>query len=87
MKTWTEAKNDFVKDHLSKPLKAPNTRLRALGNIETSLRGNNKNLLEGSTIFIKYDELSFRDFYRKLKDNPLNSAEKSVIHGLYKFSV
>jgi hypothetical protein len=87
MKTWTEAKNDYVKDHLSKPLKAPNIRLKSLENIETALKEKNKNLLNDRTFFKQYNENSLRDYYLKLKGKQLNSAEKSVIHGLFKFSI
>jgi hypothetical protein len=87
MKTWIEAKNAYVKDHLSKPLKAPKIRLGALENIETALKEKNEALLVGSTLFKKYNESSLLDFYLGLKGKPLNSAEKSVIHGLFKFSV
>lgn len=87
MKTWIEAKDAYIIDHLSKPLKAPNIRLNALKNIESSLKEKDKALLEGSIIFRKFNESSLLDFYLRLKGKPLNSAEKSVIHGLYKFSI
>jgi hypothetical protein len=87
MKTWTEAKNDYVKDHLSKPLKAPNIRFKSLENIETALIEKNKNLLNDKTFFKRYNENSLRDYYLKFKGKQLNSAEKSVIHGLFKFSI
>jgi hypothetical protein len=87
MKTWVEAKNAYVKDPLSKPLKAPNIRLDALKNIEAALKAKDKALLEGSLIFQKHNKSSLLDFYLRLKGKPLNSAEKSVIHGLFKFAL
>lgn len=87
MKTWTEVKNDYVKDHLSKPLKAPNIRIKALENIEAALKEKNKDLLNDGTLFKRYNENSLRDYYQKLKGKQLNSAEKSVIHSLFKFSI
>jgi hypothetical protein len=87
MKTWNEAKNAYIKVHLSKPLKSPNIRLNALKNIEGFLNEIYKTLLKDNTIFKKYNEGAILDYYLKLKGKPLNGAEKSVIHGLYKFSL
>lgn len=86
MKSYLEVKDAYVKDHLSKPLKAPNIRLGALNNIEKAIRKENNKLLEGGTLFKKFTKESFSNYYLSLKDRPLNSAEKSVIHGLFKFS-
>lgn len=87
IKTYLDAKNAYVKDHLSKPLKAPNIRLGALSNIDEAIKKDNYKLLEGTALFQKYTKESLLDYYLKLKGRPLNSAEKSVIHGLFKFSV
>ena len=87
MKDWNKAKNAYIKDHLSKPLKAPNIRLNALENIETAIKNDNYKLLAENEIFIKYTREAMLDYYLKLKGKPLNSAEKSVIQGLYKFSI
>ena len=86
MKTWVEAKNAYVKDHLSKPLKAPNIRLNAFKNIELALKEHDRTLLDGISIFKKYNESSLGELYLKLKGKPLNNADKSVIHGLFKFA-
>lgn len=86
MKSYLEAKNGYIKDHLSKPLKAPNIRLGALNNIEEALNKDNHKLLDGSTLFQKFTKESLTDYYLKLKGKPLNSAEKSVVYGLFKFS-
>lgn len=86
MKTFEEAKSNYIKDHLCKPLKSPNIRLGALRNIEAALKEKDGSLVQGSLIFEKFNESSLLDFYQKLKAKPLNSAEKSVIHGLFKFS-
>lgn len=87
MKTFLEAKDAYIKDHLSKPLKAPNRRLGALNNIEAAIKQDNHKLLEGGVLFRKFNKESLLDYYLRLKGRPLNSAEKSVIHGLIKFSV
>lgn len=87
MKTWKEAKDAYIKDHLSKPLKAPNIRLNALKNIEEAIMHDNHKLLVQDDVFKKYTKEKLHDYYLKLKGKPLNSAEKSVIHGLNKFSI
>jgi hypothetical protein len=58
-----------------------------LEKIETVLKEKNKNLLNDGTFLKRYDENSLRDYYLKFKGKQLNSAEKSVIHGLFKFSI
>ncbi len=87
MKTWNQAKESYIKDHLSKPLKTPNIRLNALKNIEETITHNNYKLLMQDDIFKKFTKETLLDYYLKLKGKPLNSAEQSVIHGLYKFSI
>lgn len=85
MKTWQEAKAAYLKDHLSKPLKAPNIRIGALGNIENATTNKNPEYLKGDEIFTKFDRNAFLDFYESQKGTHLNGAEKSLINGLYKF--
>ncbi len=85
MKTWEEAKQAYLKAHLSKTLKAPNIRIGALANIENTIKNNNHEYLKSDEIFIKFDRNAFLDFYESLKGTRLNSAEKSVINGHYKF--
>ena len=87
MKTYLEAKNCYIKDHESKPLKAPKIRLNALSNIEEAIQKDNYKLLEGIVLFQKFTKESLLDYYLRIKGRPLNSAEKSVIHGLFKFSI
>jgi hypothetical protein len=87
MKNWEQVKEAYIKDHEAKPLKAPAIRLNALKNIEEAIRQYNYKLLEQDMVFRKYSKEGFLDLYTKLKGKPLNGAEKSVIHGLYKFSV
>ncbi len=87
MKTWEEAKLAYLKDHLSKPLKKPAIRINALNNIELAIKGKHPEHLISDKIFSLFSESSLRDYYQNLKGKHLNSAEKSVIHGLFKFSV
>ncbi|MBL0147113.1 MAG: hypothetical protein IPP48_16780 [Chitinophagaceae bacterium] len=87
MKTWKEAKLAYLNDHLSKPLKAPDIRLRSLDYIESAVKNKYPELLEGDKIFTKFKKVEFEELYAQLKGRRINSADKSVIHGLYKFSV
>jgi hypothetical protein len=87
MKTWNEAKLAYLNDHMSKPLKFPDIRLRSLNYIESAIKNSHPELLEGDKIFSSFSKTEFGDFYAKLKGRRINSADKSVIHGLFKFSV
>jgi len=87
MKNWQEAKQAFIKEHLSKSLKAPNIRLSVLTKIENAIQTEEPEYLMRDNIFKKFEKNAFLDFYASLKGTHLNSAEKSVINGLYKFSV
>ena len=87
MKTWKEAKLVYLNDHLSKPLKVPDIRLRSLDYIESALKNFSPGLLETNELFTKFSKTECYDLYAKLKGRRINSADKSVIHGLYKFSV
>jgi len=86
MKTYTEAKRDYVKDHLSKDLKSPTIRLNALTRIEDTIQSKSPDLLKNDNLFTKYDKNSFELQYLNWKSYDLNGAEKSVIVGLFKFS-
>lgn len=85
MKSWKHTKEAYIKDHLSKPLESPSTRLNALNNIEEAITRYNYKLLDEDTVFRKYSKESFMDFYMSLKGKPMNGSEKSVINGLFKF--
>jgi len=87
MKTYNDAKKAYVKDHLSKDLRAPQIRLNALERIESTVQKFDKELLSGSNLFIKYSKMEFSEKYELWKGYSLNGAEKSVIVGLFKFSV
>jgi 5'(3')-deoxyribonucleotidase len=86
MKDWETSKLAYIKDHNAKPLKKPQIRLNTLRNIETALNQKFPELLKDPDIFKNLTRATFEDRYFKAKGKPLNSAEKSVIFGLYKFS-
>jgi hypothetical protein len=86
MKTWTQAKNEYLKDHLSKPLAQPNLRLDALTAIERVFREKFPELLKGENVFMNIGKKYMMKLYECLKGTRLNDAEKSVLNGRYKFS-
>jgi hypothetical protein len=87
MKTWNEAKLEYLSDHLKKPLKNPYLRVKSLSNIEEAIKKHHPELLISDSIFRSFSKSEFADLYAVLKGRRLNDADKSVIHGLYKFSV
>ncbi|UII20853.1 hypothetical protein [Fulvivirga ligni] len=86
MKTYSEAKDLYIKDHLRKDLSQPERRINALKAIERSIKINAPILLQQSNLFQQYDEYSFFIKYEEWKQTALSNAEKSVIRGLFKFS-
>lgn len=86
MKSYNEAKKAYIKDHKSKNLVDPKRRLNALTAIEEIIRINTPDLLIEDNLFKKFDRVSFIDKYLFWKGTSLNSAENSVIIGLFKFS-
>jgi hypothetical protein len=87
MKNWQQAKEAFIKDHLSKSLEQPERRLNALKAIEKIFQGKFPELLNDKNVFDNFKKMYFLKLYECLKGRSLSSAEKSVINGLYKFSV
>ena len=86
MKTWDEAKLAYLNDHLKKSLKYPDIRLRSLNYIEAALKEQHPHLLDGNKLFTTFNKVEFGALYAHMKGRRLNSSDKSVIHGLYKFS-
>jgi hypothetical protein len=87
MYNWTTTKEKFINDHKSKPLKQQQRRLNALIAIESILQTKYPALLKDDLLFKNVVEAEMLDLYEKAKGKPLSGAEKSVIHGLYKFSI
>ncbi len=86
MKNWTQTKNDYIKDHLSKSLEQPERRLNALTAIEKTFKEKFPELLNDEDVFTNIKKMYLLKLYECLKGSSLSSAEKSVINGLYKFS-
>ena len=86
MKNWQQAKETYIKDHLSKSLEQPERRLNALKAIEKTFQENFPELLNDKNVFQNIKKMYFLKLYECLKGSSLSGAEKSVISGLYKFS-
>ena len=87
MRNWKQAKEAYIKDHLSKTLAQPERRLNALKAIEHVFSQQFPELLADNKVFINIKEMYLIKLYECLKGTSLSSAEKSVFNGLYKFSV
>lgn len=82
---WENLKNLYKKDHLSKGLKKPGIRLNALENIDRLMKAAFPEVIASPE---KLNQITKARLSNKLEDEKgyaLNSAEKSVITGLYKF--
>lgn len=86
MKNWEQAKLAYLTDHLSKLRPSPDQELRSLSDIENAVKSKYPHLLEDKQLFKKLSENEFIHLYTTLKGRRINRFDKSVIHGLYKFS-
>lgn len=88
MKTWNEVKLAFLNEHFRNGVKAfPDQKLRSLNYIEGALQQEFPKLLEGDTLFKTLTQEQFEQLYCEMKGRRINRYDKSVIHGLFKFSV
>lgn len=86
MKNWKQAKEAYIKDHLTKQLANPEIRLNALTAIEKNFKEKFPEPLTDEGVFLNIGKLYLMKLYECLKGKVLNDAEKSVFNGLYKFS-
>lgn len=87
MKNWKQAKEAYIKDHLTKTLDQPERRLNALAAIEKVFSQKFPELLKDDQVFTNIKKMYLVKLYECLKGTTASSAEKSVITGLYKFSI
>lgn len=87
MKNWTQVAQAYKEDHLSKPLADAERRLSALSAIERVFTMKFPELLKDPAVFVNVTKPYLVKLYECLKGSPLSDAEKSVINGLYKFSL
>lgn len=86
MKNWKQAKEAYIKDHLSKTLEQPERRLKALEAIEKVFSQQFPELLEDNEVFTNIKKVYLLKLYECLKGTNVSGAEKSVINGLFKSS-
>jgi hypothetical protein len=86
MKSYTETKEAYLKDHLSKKLKQPQRRIYALKAIESKIKQYQPDFLKDDNLFNRMNRDTFSKRYQEWKGSPLSGAEKSVINGLFRFS-
>lgn len=86
MNNWRKAKEAYIKDHLKKQLAKPEIRLNALKAVEKNFKEKFPEPLTDERLFLNISKVYLMKLYVCLKGKALNSAEKSVFNGLYKFS-
>jgi len=82
---WKQLRTLYTKDHLSKGLKNPKIRLNALANLESIIQRKMPEIIDNPSLLLEIDKASFKSMVQRFKGSDLNSAESSVINGLYKF--
>ena len=85
MDNWTKLKNLYVKDHESKVLTSPQTRLNALDRIEKLFQQHFPHIIKQPKFLKQIPKDQFMKEVQLKKGSNLNSSEESVIHGFYKF--
>ena len=86
MKNWKQASELYIRDHLAKNLADHNIRLNAFKRIELTFSEKFSEPLYDKDVFQNVSKPYLMKLYECLKGYDLNSAEKSVFTGLYKFS-
>lgn len=82
--TWNELKPLIEDDLLSRQLKDPSIRLRALDNIEALLKVHMPDLLNDILAICNIEKNEFKKLITHYKGKELNGAEKSVINDIYR---
>lgn len=81
---WFEIKESIKNDLLSRGLKDPSIRLRALDNIEAILKRHYEDYISSPELLRSIKKNDFKAKVEKYKSNmKLNSAEESVINEIY----
>lgn len=86
MKSWKQAREIYIKDHMAKTLTDHSIRLNALKRIEGIFSEKFSEPLYDKEVFQNVSKTYLMKLYECLKGYRLNSSEKSVFTGLYKFS-
>ena len=85
MDNWTKLKNLYKRDHLSKTLTSPQTRLNALVRVEKLFEQHFPHIIKQPKFLKQIPKEQFMKEVQLKKGTNLDSSEQSVIHGLYKF--
>jgi len=85
MDNWTKLKNLYVKDHQSKDLVSPQTRLYAVESLERLFKVHFSHIINQPKILKQIQKEQFMAEVQLKKGSNLNGSEESVINGLYKF--
>ena len=86
MNKWKKLMKLYENDHNSKDyLAAPQIRLNALVSIDKLMSANFQQIIEHPKILERIDKEEFKRMLANKKGAKLNSAEESVVNGLYKF--
>ena len=85
MDNWTKLKNLYERDHLSKVLTSPQTRMNAMIRIEKLFLQHFPHIIKQPKFLKQIPKEQFMKEVKLKKGSNLNSSEESVIHGLYKF--
>lgn len=85
MDNWTKLKNLYKRDHLSKVLTSPQTRLNALVCVEKLFQQHFPHIIQQPKFLKQIPKDQLMKEVELKKGTNLNSSEESVIHGLYKF--
>lgn len=84
MSNWHRIKHDIQEDLLSRDLKEPRIRLRALDRIEELLAAEYSNFIDDPGVAFANGETAAKVRLTNLKAKPLNSAEKSIVKEICK---
>ena len=85
MDNWTKLKNLYKRDHLSKTLTSPQTRLNALVRVEKLFEQHFPHIIKQPKFLKQIPKEQFMKEVQLKKGTNLDSSEQSVINGLYKF--
>lgn len=86
MDNWKKLKNLYLKDHFDKEyLETPKRREDALIAIEKLIKVHFSHIISQPKFLKRYTKEEFEIELKLKKGTELSGAEKSVIHGFYKF--
>lgn len=82
---WQQLKKMYIEDHLSKNLERPDMQLNALKKVEQMLLISVPAVIRNPYDFRRYGKNMLLEKLEEQKNAPLNSTEKTVVNGLFRF--